>query len=45
MKSFITVTDRRSRGGGSSYIFSSRTKGKALAVPQKRINKGFSGRQ
>jgi hypothetical protein len=45
MESFVTVTDRRSRGGGSSHASSSRTKGKAPAVPQKRINKGSGGRR
>ncbi len=45
MESFVTVTDRRSRGGGSSHASSSRTKGKAPAVPQKRINQGSGGRR
>ena len=45
MESFVTVTDWRLCGGGSSYASSSRTKGKAPAVPQKRISKGSGGRR
>jgi len=45
MESFVTVTNQQPHGGGSSHASSSRIKGKAPAVPQKRINKGSSGRR
>ena len=45
IESFITITDWRLHGGGNSHASSSCTKGKAPTVPQKRINRGFGGRQ
>ena len=44
MDSFVNVTGRSSRGGGSSHASSSRT-GKAPAVPQRRISKASGGRK
>ena len=45
MDSFVTVTGRLTRGGGSSHASSSRAAGKAPAVPQKRVSKVSSGRK
>jgi len=45
IESFVTITDRASRRGGSSYASSSRARGKAPAVPQKRISKVSTGRK
>jgi len=44
MDSFVNVTGRSSRGGGSSYASSSRA-GKAPAVPKRRISKASGGRK
>lgn len=45
MDSFVTVTGRSTRGGGSSYASSSRAAGKAPAIPQKRVSNRSSGRK
>ena len=45
MESFVTVTSRTTRGGGSSHASSSRAAGKAPAVPQKRVSKASGSRR
>jgi len=45
IESFITITGRITRGGGSSYVSSSRAIGKAPAIPQKQVSKASSSRR